>query len=110
MDLPAPDADVDMDKEKEMDTDMEKEKDMDMDMEKEKDMDMDMDKDMDMETGTDMDIPHAKEMKYGNTSKHGEGHRKSRPRQRPETAMFFEIYSRVTTGITMGLRFVFLNR
>ena len=96
MDLPAPDADMDMDKEKDMD--------MDMDMEK------DMDKDMDMETGTDMDIPLAKEIKYGNDSKHGEGHRKSRPRQRPETAMFFEIYSRVTTGITMGLRFVFLNR
>ena len=93
---------MDMDKEKEMDTDMEKEKDMDMEK--------DMDKDMDMETGTDMDIPLAKEMKYGNASKHGEGHRKSRPRQRPETAMFFEIYSRVTTGITMGLRFVFLNR
>ena len=87
---------MDMDKEKEMDTDMEK--------------DMDKDMDMDMETGTDMDIPHAKEIKYGNASKHGEGHRKSRPRQRPETAMFFEIYSRVTTGITMGLRFVFLNR
>ena len=78
--MPAPDADMDMDKEKEMDTDMEKEKDMDM----EKDMDKDMD--MDMETGTDMDIPHAKEIKYGNDSKHGEGHRKSRPRQRPETA------------------------
>ena len=102
MDLPAPDADMDMDKEKEMDTDMEKEKDMDMEK--------DMDKDMDMETGTDKDIPPAREIKYGNASKHGEGHRKSRPRQRPETAVFFEIYSRVTTGMTMGLRFVFLNR
>ena len=98
MDLPAPDADMDMDKEKEIDTDMEKEK------------DMDMEKDKDMETGTDMDIPLAKEIKYGNDSKHGEGHRKSRPRQRPETAVFCEIYSLVTTGITMGLRFVFLNR
>ena len=88
--------------------DMDQEKDMDMDMDMENDMDKDMD--MDMETGTDMDIPLAKEIKYGNDSKHGEGHRKSRPRQRPETAMFFEIYSLVTTGMTMGLRFVFLNR